>query len=97
MYHGDYGDVTDLENPNAFVCGVYVNIVHHTYKSVTVLDNETSVRMLNGGKVLDAVIDCVLKNQSLNIDAVSGATATTNVILKSIENALSDNKFEKER
>jgi uncharacterized protein with FMN-binding domain len=75
---------------------VYVTIAEHAYKSITILDNKTSERVLNGDKVLDEVINRVLKNQSLDFDAVSGATATCNVVLKSIENALANNKPVKE-
>ena len=40
-----------------------------------------------GGKA-EAIIDQVIQNQSLEVDAVSGATTSSKTILKAIENAL---------
>ena len=40
------------------------------------------------GKLLDEIIDKVVDNQKVDIDAISGATATTNSVLKAIEDAL---------
>jgi len=92
-YHGTYGDPGDINNPGAFVCGVVVAIVENEYASITILDNETSERVLNGGGLLDDLIERVLEDQSMAIDAVSGATATGKVVLKSVENALSDSRY----
>ncbi|MEW9095916.1 MAG: FMN-binding protein [Clostridiaceae bacterium] len=40
------------------------------------------------GKKAEAVTNRVIEEESLNVDVVSGATASSKVILKSIENAL---------
>lgn len=40
------------------------------------------------GKKAENIIESVIKKQSLEVDAVSGATASSNSILKAIENAL---------
>ncbi len=40
------------------------------------------------GELLDEIIDKVVDNQKVDIDAISGATATTNSVLKAIEDAL---------
>jgi uncharacterized protein with FMN-binding domain len=60
---------------------------------VTVKDGKiTKIELLehkNGrGKPAEAVVDEVLKQQSLDVDAVSGATNSSRVILKAVENAL---------
>ena len=47
------------------------------------------VRHIHGrGAVAEAVTQSVLETQSLSVDAVSGATMSSKVILKAIENAL---------
>ena len=42
--------------------------------------------------VEDELINNVIKNQSLDVDVVSGATVSSKAILKAIENALNNNK-----
>lgn len=59
---------------------------------VTVKDNEISnitlVEHKNGlGKKAEAITDSVIGAQSLEVDVVSGATASSTIILKAIENA----------
>ncbi|MBU5483990.1 FMN-binding protein [Clostridium sp. MSJ-11] len=44
------------------------------------------------GKKAETIISRVIDSQSLNVDVVSGATASSKVILKSIENALTKEK-----
>lgn len=40
------------------------------------------------GKRAEKIIDSIIANQSLDVDAVSGATASSKGILKAVENAL---------
>lgn len=40
------------------------------------------------GAKAESIVDDVLENQSLDVDVVSGATVSSNVILKAIESAL---------
>jgi uncharacterized protein with FMN-binding domain len=60
---------------------------------VSVKDGEiTGIDMVEhqnglGGKA-ERIVDDVLERQSLNVDAVSGATGSSKTILKAIENAL---------
>lgn len=61
--------------------------------SVTVKDGAiTDIQLLehkNGkGEPAEAIINDIIKNQSLSVDAVSGATNSSKVIKKAIENAL---------
>lgn len=46
------------------------------------------------GRKAKAVVDRVLQNQSLIVDAVSGATYSSRAILKATENALRNGKIE---
>lgn len=54
----------------------------------------TDIRLLehkNGkGKPAEAIINTILEKQSLDVDAVSGATNSSTVIKKAIENALTN-------
>jgi len=65
--------------------------------SVTIKDNKiVDIGLLKHktekGKPGEVVIDEVLKDQSLQVDTISGATNSSKVILKSIENALNSGK-----
>ena len=60
---------------------------------VTVNDNRITEIVINShkngrGASAESIIDEVLIKQSLEIDAISGATNSSKVILKAIENAL---------
>jgi uncharacterized protein with FMN-binding domain len=47
------------------------------------------VQHKNGkGKPAEKIIDDIVKEQSVNVDAVSGATNSSKVIMKAVENAL---------
>ncbi|KMQ52931.1 hypothetical protein CHISP_0152 [Chitinispirillum alkaliphilum] len=62
---------------------VKVTVENHKITSIEL------IRHSNGrGAPAEKIIDKVLKKQSLQVDAVSGATYSSNVILKAIENAL---------
>jgi uncharacterized protein with FMN-binding domain len=51
------------------------------------------VRHLNGqGKPAEVIPDRVIEMQSLDVDIISGATYSSKVILKAIENALINEK-----
>jgi uncharacterized protein with FMN-binding domain len=65
--------------------------------SVTVKDNKIEDIILlshktERGKSAEVIQDEVLKAQSLQVDTISGATNSSKVILKSIENALNAGK-----
>lgn len=60
-----------------------VEVTDHVIKSIDLIQHE------NGkGKPAEAVIPEVIETQSLDVEAVSGATNSSKVILKSIENAI---------
>ena len=65
--------------------------------SVTVKDHKiTDITLLNHknerGKPAEVIIENVIKAQSLQVDTISGATNSSKVILKAIENALISGK-----
>ena len=60
---------------------------------VEVQDHQiTNIRLVDHrnwrGKPAEVIIDDVIDKQSLNVELISGATASSKVILKSIENSL---------
>lgn len=65
--------------------------------SVTVKDGKiTDIKLLNHkydrGRPAEAVVDKILKEQSLDVDVVSGSTSSSKTILKAVENALNSGK-----
>lgn len=82
--------------------GVYVgsfdgyrwsNTVEVTIKDHKIVNIKTKKGMMfRVTDVEDELINNVIKNQSLDVDVVSGATVSSKAILKAIENALNNNK-----
>lgn len=76
IYVGDYS-----------VAPVYVkaevSVKEHTITGIKILEHENGL----GGKA-EKIIDAVISRQSLEVDAVSGATVSSKCIVKAIENAL---------
>lgn len=65
---------------------VEVIIKNHKIESIKILNQKSSYLNTN-----EIIIKRVLEKQSLNVDTVSGATATSKGILKAIEKALKNN------
>jgi len=63
---------------------VEVTIKSHTIDSVHLLEHRSGK-----GQPAEAIINSVISHQSIEVDTVSGATASSQTILKAIENALS--------
>lgn len=62
---------------------VKVTVKNHQIASIEIMKHE------NGrGKPAEEIVDAVVRVQSLQVDAVSGATVSSKVILKAIESAL---------
>ena len=79
LYKGDFAY-------GGFKYEVEVTVKEHKIEDIKVLKN----RPTSHAKKAEGVIEKVLKNQSLKVDAVSGATNTSIALLKAIENALTD-------
>ena len=72
--------------PPVFV-KVAVTVEHHQMTDVDILQHENGL-----GSPAERVIDDVIQNQSLDVDAISGATVSSKCILKASENALNKEK-----
>ncbi len=66
---------------------VRVTVKDHKILSIKILEHQ------NGqGKPAEVIVSRVLDFQSLNVETISGATASSKVILKAIESALTIKK-----
>lgn len=61
-----------------------VNVQNHEISNVKILEHDNGM-----GQPAEAIINNVINSQSIEVDAVSGATFSSQTILKAIENALS--------
>ena len=64
---------------------VKVTVENHQIKRIDLLEHQKGL----GGKA-ETILDDVVENQSLEVDTISGATLSSKVILKSIENAITE-------
>jgi uncharacterized protein with FMN-binding domain len=62
---------------------VSITVKNHKIADIILLSHKN-----DGGKLAEVIPGKVLKAQSLEVDTISGATNSSKVILKSIENAL---------
>ncbi len=62
---------------------VRVEISGHQLRDIRILEHRTQL-----GRRAEKITDRVIRDQSLNVDAVTGATLSSVCILKAIENAL---------
>ncbi len=76
-YKGDY-------SYGGFTYEVEVTVKEHKIVTINILKNRNTSHAKNA----EGVIDKVIKTQTVNVDAVSGATTTSKALLKAIENAL---------
>ncbi len=86
-------DINFSQIPDGTYTGQYSAFPVAVVVNVTVLGNRVTVIDLvkhdNGqGKPAEVIIDQVIEKQSLNVDVITGATYSSKVILKSIEQAL---------
>lgn len=62
---------------------VEVSVTEHKITNIKIIEHENGL----GGKA-EKIVDDVISRQSLEVDAVSGATVSSKCIIKAIENAL---------
>lgn len=62
---------------------VEVSVTEHKITGIKIIEHENGL----GGKA-EKIVDDVIIQQSLEVDAVSGATVSSKCIIKAIENAL---------
>ena len=62
---------------------VEVSVSNHRITNITVLQHDNGL-----GSMAENIVNDVVEEQSLDIDAVSGATVSSKCILKAVENAI---------
>lgn len=68
---------------------VEVSISSHQITNIVILHHDNGL-----GSTAESIVNDVVKEQSLDIDAVSGATVSSKCILKAVENAIENQKRE---
>lgn len=78
IYKGSYssGPVSAIVN---------VIVKEHSYDNIEIIEHNTGL-----GKKAEYIIQDVIREQTLDVDTISGATLSSKVILKSIEIAVFD-------
>lgn len=81
------GDYTGEYSVSPVYVKVKVVVQNHQIKDIDIL------KPSNGfGSSAENIVDDIISNQSLDVDAVSGATVSSKCILKAIENAVEKGK-----
>ena len=62
---------------------VEVSVSNHRMTNITILQHDNGL-----GSTAESIVNDVMEEQSLEIDAVSGATVSSKCILKAVENAI---------
>jgi len=84
----DLKDVNDGTYIGSYDAKIISATVSVSVKNGKITDIELLEHKYERGESAVLIIDEVLKEQSLEVDAVSGATNSSKVILKAVENAL---------
>lgn len=66
---------------------VAVIVENHTIVEVQLLEHDNGL-----GSAAEVITDTVVQRQSVEVDAISGATMSSRTILKAVENALSEGR-----
>lgn len=79
------GTYTGSEDGFIVKATVEVTVKDHAITKVTILSHQ------NGqGAPAEVIVDDIVRDNSLNVDVISGATYSSNVIKKAVYNALTD-------
>lgn len=62
---------------------VEIIIKNHKIENIEILEHQKGI-----GKKAENITEEIINNQSLNVDVISGATVSSKVILKAVDNAL---------
>lgn len=62
---------------------VEVSVRNHQITNIAILQHDNGL-----GSAAESIVNDVVKEQSLDVDAVSGATVSSKCILKAVENAI---------
>lgn len=79
----DDGEYIGICQNKILLAVVRVNVKGHKITNIEILEHKTSYM-----EQAKQIADDVCSRQSLNVDAVSGATLTSDTVLKAIESAL---------
>lgn len=90
--HIDLKDVNDGTYIGSFDAKIISATVSVSVKNGKMTDIELLEHKYERGGSAAVIIDEILKEQSLEVDAVSGATNSSKTILKAVENALKSEK-----
>lgn len=60
-----------------------VTVKNHKFTNITILEHDNGL-----GSSAESITGDIIKNQSLNVDIVSGATVSSKCILKAVETAI---------
>lgn len=66
---------------------VEVSVSDHQITNIAILQHDNGL-----GSKAESIVNDVVKEQSLDVDAVSGATVSSKCILKAVENAIENKK-----
>lgn len=85
----DLAQITDGTYPGSCDNGlvkVWVEVIveNHTIVEIRLLEHDNGL-----GSAAEVITDTVVQRQSVEVDAISGATMSSKTILKAVENALS--------
>lgn len=75
--------VNDVNSITPVYVEVEVSVTEHKITNIKIIEHENGL----GGKA-EKIVDNIISRQSLEVDAVSGATVSSKCIIKAIENAL---------
>ena len=78
------GTYTGSEDGNMVSASVEVTIKDHAITNVKILSHKCGT-----GKPAEVIVDDIVKKNSLEVDTISGATLSSNVIKMAVYNALS--------
>ncbi len=85
----DLSKIADGVYPGEYHVGDLVGaVVNVTVKDNKIVDIELVEHKSGKGKKAEAITNSVINAQTLQVDIVSGATGSSTIILKAIENAL---------
>lgn len=77
------GTYTGSEDGGLVKASVEVTVKDHKITKVTILSHDCGT-----GKPAEVIVDDIVKNNSLEVDTISGATHSSNVIKVAVYNAL---------
>jgi uncharacterized protein with FMN-binding domain len=82
------GEYIGAYSYSGFEYRVKTIVAAHQIKNIEILQNRNSKH----ARLAEGVLSEIIKRQTPNVDAVSGATTTSKALMKAVENALTGNR-----